>query len=218
MAGLAGRNLEINQIRILKKLKDAGIRLEVMPIEGLRSPIREDAALRLALLFRTLAPMRSRSAMVHVAEGIEAMAREEAAYWLGMSSDGVGVALHPDVAGGPNTPGRTCSFSLVDKAAAQSAATVSDGDGLCPYPDCGRPFSGEEIKRQAQHGDMGDQLFAVVSRRPTASFSKSGRRTTKMVREYRTAQTTDKNEDSINHLFEEKMIEWGATDAVPREA
>lgn len=85
MAGLAGRNLEINQIRVLKKLKDAGIRLEVMPIEGLRAPIREDAALRLALLFRTLAPMRSRSAMVHVAEGIEAMAREEAAYWLGMA-------------------------------------------------------------------------------------------------------------------------------------
>lgn len=85
MAGLAGRNFEISQIRILKKLKDAGIRLEVMPIEGLRAPIREDAALRLALLFRTLAPMRSRAAMVHVAEGIEAMAREEAAYWLGMA-------------------------------------------------------------------------------------------------------------------------------------
>lgn len=85
VAGLAGRNLEINQIRILRKLKDAGIRLEVMPIEGLRAPIREDAALRLALLFRTLAPMRSRAAMVHVAGGIEAMAREEAAYWLGMA-------------------------------------------------------------------------------------------------------------------------------------
>jgi hypothetical protein len=85
VAGLAGRNLEINQIRIFKKLKEAGIRLEVMPIEGLRAPIREDAALRLALLFRTLAPMRSRAAMVHVAEGIEAMAREEAAYWLGMA-------------------------------------------------------------------------------------------------------------------------------------
>lgn len=85
MAGLAGRNLEINQIRIFKKLKEAGIRLEVMPIKGLLAPIREDAALRLALLFRTLAPMRSRAAMVHVAEGIEAMAREEAAYWLGMA-------------------------------------------------------------------------------------------------------------------------------------
>lgn len=85
VAGLAGRNLEINQVRILKKLKDAGIRLEVMPIDGLRAPIREDAALRLALLFRVLAPMRSRAAMVAIVEGIEAMAREEAAYWLGMA-------------------------------------------------------------------------------------------------------------------------------------
>jgi len=85
VAGLSGRNLEINQVRLLKKLKDAGIRLEVMPIEGLRAPIREDAALRLALLFRVLAPMRSRAAMVAIVEGIEAMAREEAAYWLGMA-------------------------------------------------------------------------------------------------------------------------------------
>ncbi|AOF96425.1 DUF7680 family protein [Sphingobium sp. RAC03] len=85
VAGLAGRNLEINQVRILKKLKDAGIRLEVMPIDGMRAPIREDAALRLALLFRVLAPMRSRTAMVGVVDGIEAMARQEAAYWLGMA-------------------------------------------------------------------------------------------------------------------------------------
>ncbi len=85
MAGLAGRNLEINQVRILKKLKDAGIRLDVMPIDGLRAPIREEEALRIALLFRVLAPMRSRPKMVEIAEGIEGMAREEAAYWLGMA-------------------------------------------------------------------------------------------------------------------------------------
>ena len=85
VAGLAGRNLEINQIRILKRLRDAGIRLDVMPVDGLRSPIDEAAALRIALMFRVLAPMRSRAAMVQVAEGIEDMAREEAAYWLGMA-------------------------------------------------------------------------------------------------------------------------------------
>ena len=85
VAGLAGRNLEINQVRILKKLKEAGVRLEVMPVEGTRAPIREDEALRLALLFRVLAPMRSRPRMVDIAEGIEGMAREEAAYWLGMA-------------------------------------------------------------------------------------------------------------------------------------
>ena len=85
VAGLAGRNLEINQIRILKRLRDAGIRLDVMPVEGIRAPIDEAAALRIALMFRVLAPMRSRAAMVQVAEGIEDMAREEAAYWLGMA-------------------------------------------------------------------------------------------------------------------------------------
>jgi len=39
----------------------------------------------LGLLFRTLAPMRNRDNMRAVAEGIEAMGREEAAYWLGMA-------------------------------------------------------------------------------------------------------------------------------------
>ncbi len=85
VAGLAGRNFEINQVRLLKKLKEAGIRLDIMPIEGVRAPIREDDALRIALLFRVLAPMRSRARMVDIAEGIEGMAREEAAYWLGMA-------------------------------------------------------------------------------------------------------------------------------------
>ena len=85
VAGLAGRNLEINQIRIFKRLRDAGIRLEAIPVGGMRTPIAEAAALRLALMFRVLAPMRSRTAMVQIAEGIEEMPREEAAYWLGMA-------------------------------------------------------------------------------------------------------------------------------------
>ena len=42
-------------------------------------------ALTLGLLFRALAPMRSRDRIRTVAEGIEAMEREEAAYWLGMA-------------------------------------------------------------------------------------------------------------------------------------
>jgi hypothetical protein len=50
-----------------------------------RHGIDEDLALRLGLLFRTLAPMRNRDAMRACADGIEAMPREEAAYWLGMA-------------------------------------------------------------------------------------------------------------------------------------
>ena len=47
--------------------------------------LSEDMALVPGLLFRTLAPMRSRDNMRAVTEGIKAMGREEAAYWLGMA-------------------------------------------------------------------------------------------------------------------------------------
>ena len=85
VAGLRGRNYELVEHRVLKRLKEVGVRIDVMPIEGSVSTLKEDAALRLALLFRTLAPMRSRDAMRLVAEGVDAMGREEAAYWLGMA-------------------------------------------------------------------------------------------------------------------------------------
>jgi hypothetical protein len=85
LAGLRGRNLELTEHRVLKRLKAAGIRIDILPIEGIGSLIEEDSALRLALLFRTLAPMRSRDAMRLIAEGIDDIGREEAAYWLGMA-------------------------------------------------------------------------------------------------------------------------------------
>lgn len=86
VAGLRGRNLELVEHRVLRRLTHAGVRLtgrEVQRKEGHQVP--EDLALMLGLLFRTLAPMRSRDNMRAVAEGIEAMGREEAAYWLGMA-------------------------------------------------------------------------------------------------------------------------------------
>jgi hypothetical protein len=86
VAGLRGRNLELVEHRVLRRLARTGVRLtgqESQRKEGHRVP--EDVALVLGLLFRTLAPMRSRDNMRAVAEGIEAMGREEAAYWLGMA-------------------------------------------------------------------------------------------------------------------------------------
>jgi len=85
LAGLRGRNLELAEHRVLKRLKESGIRLDLLPIEGMGSALSEDIALRLELLFRTLVPMRNRDNMRLVAEGIEAMGKEEASYWLGMS-------------------------------------------------------------------------------------------------------------------------------------
>lgn len=87
IAGLRGRNLELVEHRVLRRLAQAGIRLGARDLDratrGYR--ITEDMALVLGLLFRSLAPMRSRDRMRAIAEGIEAMGREEAAYWLGMA-------------------------------------------------------------------------------------------------------------------------------------
>jgi hypothetical protein len=90
VAGLRGRNLELVQHRVLRKLAQDGVRMGPRVAElgmgGSRSyAITEGMALTLGLLFRVLAPMRSRENMLKVSDGIEAMGREEAAYWLGMA-------------------------------------------------------------------------------------------------------------------------------------
>ena len=86
VAGLRGRNLELVEHRVLRRLAQAGVRPARRAAPRNRGyPLAEDLALTLGLLFRALAPMRSRDHMRAVAEGIEAMEREEAAYWLGMA-------------------------------------------------------------------------------------------------------------------------------------
>lgn len=86
VAGLGGRNLQLVEHRVLKRLARAGVKLGSSASRLRRGyALTEDLALTLGLLFRALAPMRSRDNMRAVAEGIEAMGREEAAYWLGMA-------------------------------------------------------------------------------------------------------------------------------------
>ena len=79
-----------------------------------------------------------------------------------LAPDGTGVRLKPELGSGPGSDDRICAFQIVTSATEQSDGTVSNGDGTCPYPDCGRVIDGDAIKRQAQAGQMGDQLFAVV--------------------------------------------------------
>ena len=86
VAGLKGRNLSLIEHRVVKHLAKAGIDLGGLPLSERRFyPLDEELALTLGLLFRVLAPMRSRENMRMAAQGIEAMGREEAAYWLGMA-------------------------------------------------------------------------------------------------------------------------------------
>ncbi len=86
VAGLRGRNLELIEHRVLRRLAGAGVRPARSAGRRRRGyALGEETALTLGLLFRALAPMRSRDNMRAVAEGIERMEREEAAYWLGMA-------------------------------------------------------------------------------------------------------------------------------------
>ena len=86
VAGLRGRNLELVEHWVLKQLWQSGIKLGRSADTRKRGyALTEDLALTVGLLFRTLAPMRSRDNMRAVAGGIENMGREEAAYWLGMA-------------------------------------------------------------------------------------------------------------------------------------
>ena len=87
IAGLNGRNLQLVEHRVLRQLSQSGIRLGTVASKSraLSFRLTEDLAMSLGLLFRILAPMRDRENMRRVAEGIEAMEVEEAAYWLGMA-------------------------------------------------------------------------------------------------------------------------------------
>ncbi len=86
IAGLHGRNLALIEPRLLRQLKQIGIDLTKLKVKAIAHfGLDEDNALRLGLMFRILAPMRNRDRMGECTEGIEAMGKEEAAYWLGMA-------------------------------------------------------------------------------------------------------------------------------------
>jgi len=85
-ATLKGRALQIVETRVLRRLKAANIRVPTLNLnEAEEFPLDEETALNLAILFRTLAPMRSIERVRQVSEGIDQMSREEAGYWLGMA-------------------------------------------------------------------------------------------------------------------------------------
>ena len=135
-----------------------------------------------------------------------------------LAPGGMGVRLKPHLGAGPGKQDRVCSFDIVESAAEQSGGTVSRGDGTCPYPDCGRVIDGDHIKRQAQTGQMGEQLFAVVYKKRVARKLKSGKRgKDKWVRGYRAPRSEDDNSAEIEAALAEKLPEWEALDMVPSE-
>ncbi|TQE98092.1 MAG: DUF1156 domain-containing protein, partial [Spiribacter salinus] len=130
-----------------------------------------------------------------------------------LAPDGTGVRLHPHQEQGQ----RKCSFEIVHGISKQSAGTVARGDATCPFPDCGRVIDSDEIKRQAQADEMGDQLFAIVYKQLTIQTTRTGRKREKWVRGYRAPEPNDDNVDEIRAHLATKLPEWEALDIVPTE-
>lgn len=135
-----------------------------------------------------------------------------------LAPDGTGVCLQPHKAGGPNTQGRRVQFDIVKSAEEQSAGTVSGGDATCCFDDCARLIDSDEIKRQAQAGQMGEQLYVVVYKRRTiVGQTKSGRKKEKWVRGYRAPRREDDVSEKVRARLAERMPEWEAMDIIPSE-
>jgi putative DNA methylase len=134
-----------------------------------------------------------------------------------LAPGGTGVRLKPQTVSGPGSEGRVCEFEIVKREADQSPGTVKSGDATCPFPDCERVVDGDEVKRQAQAGNMGEQLYAVVYKERTVTHTKTGKAKDKWVRGYRAPEPRDDNYDEVKNRLADKMPEWEALGAVPTE-
>ncbi len=134
-----------------------------------------------------------------------------------LASDGTGVRLMPQVGKGPNTPGRVCGFEIIRAGLEISPNTVRGGVATCPFPDCGRVVPGDEVKRQAQAGNMGEQLFAVAFRHLVEKRTKAGKVRASWERGYRAATEQDDTVTEIRRRLSEKLPIWEARGIVPTE-
>jgi adenine-specific DNA methylase len=127
-----------------------------------------------------------------------------------LDGEGTGVRLVPE--------GRRIRFEIVHTASEQSPGTVNNGTGKCPFPDCGREIPAEDIKRQAQAGRMGHQLYCVVYKKEVAVGKlKNGKPKTKVVRGFRAPRPEDDVEALVGRRLAEKMPLWQARNIVPDE-
>lgn len=123
-----------------------------------------------------------------------------------LAPNGTGVRLLP------NLQTRRCDFAIVQSAKDHSEGTVSDGDAKCPFSDCNRVVDGDEVKRQAQAGQMGEQLYTVVYKQRVLAGKRE-----KWQRGYRAPRPEDDVSEQVAAALAEKLPEWEALGVVPTE-
>lgn len=135
-----------------------------------------------------------------------------------LNGKGKGVQLVPESGGGPGENDRRCTFKIVERVSEHSSGTVKGGDAECPFPDCARIIDGDEIKRQAQAGQMGQQLYCVVyNELVVTGRTKAGKEKIKKTRKFRASRPEDDVEDQVRAALDAKMPEWLARNIVPTE-
>jgi len=136
-----------------------------------------------------------------------------------LSADGTGIRLLFEQASGPLSAGRVCRYEVTDRLEDHSEGTVSDGDAICPFPDCKRVVDSDEVKRQARTDGMGEQLYAVVlKRRTVVGRTKSGNEKIKWIKGFRAVNQADENTAFIQKRLGAKLPIWIANDLVPSES
>jgi len=134
-----------------------------------------------------------------------------------LAPDGTGVHIHPDLKAGPGSAGRYCSFEIVQGVKHQSGGTVKGGDAACPFTDCGRVVDGDEVKRQAQAGQMGERLYAIVYKERITKKTKAGKDRESWERGYRAPCPEDDVIVDIAEKVREALPEWEMQGWIPTE-
>ncbi len=132
-----------------------------------------------------------------------------------LNNKGAGVRLIPEISDPEN---RHICFEIVEKIKDQSPGTVNRGNGKCPFPDCGRIIEGNDVKSQAQAGNMGEQLYAVVYKEhKVVGHTKAGKDKIKKIRGFRAPRPEDDVKEQVKKALDEKMPEWMVRGIVPDE-
>ena len=129
-----------------------------------------------------------------------------------LDSKGKGVRLLPQDNG-------HCDFEIVDTVAEQSPGTVKNAIATCPWPGCGATTPRDYIAQQAQAGQLGHRLYAIIYRSQWQGYTKAGRPQKRMTtkREFAAPAPGDDNSPAIRHALHELQPQWDAAGILPDE-